>query len=78
MNKIQRLHKNGTMAFLVKKGLITPTAYRRLEIFVEVKNLEHQGVKRSHAVEVVAEKCRYSPRGVWRSLREFSTDKIRA
>lgn len=71
---IKALHENGTMAFLVKRGLITPTAYRRLEIFVEVKALESQGMKRSHAVEEVCRTCHYSERGVWRALREF-TDK---
>lgn len=73
---IKKLHEDGTMAFLVKRGLITPSAYRRLEIFVEVKSLELQGVKRSHAVEQVCQKCHYSERGVWRAIKEFSdTDK---
>jgi len=69
---IQELHENGTMNFLVKKGLITPSAFRRLEIFVEVKSLEHQGVMRSHAVEQTAKKCKVCDRVVWKSMREFT------
>ncbi len=69
---VLELHENGTMNFLVKQGLITPSAFRRLEIFVEVKNLEHQGVKHSHAIEKVAQKCNVCERTVWRSVREFS------
>ena len=69
---LKTLHEDGTMAFLVQRGLITPSAFRRLEIFVEVKALEHQGLKRSHAVEQAAEKCKVCERVVWKSLREYS------
>jgi len=69
---IQELHNNGTMSFLVKKGLVTPSAYRKIEIFVEVKNLEHQGILRSHAVEQVAKKCKVCESTVWKSLQIIS------
>jgi len=72
MTKIQQLHEDGTMAFLVKAGLITPSAYRRLEFFVEVKALENQGVNVTRAVQEVSEKCKVCEMTVWRSLKEFT------
>lgn len=71
MTRIQKLHKNGTMAFLVKQGLITPSAYRRLEIFVEVKALEREGMKKTQAVQQACLNCKVSEFTVWKSLREF-------
>lgn len=70
---IQELHENGTMNFLVKKGFITPSAYRKIEIFVEVKALEFKGIIRSHAVEQVAKKCRVCESTVWKSLHIVSS-----
>lgn len=70
---LQELHKNGTMTFLLKAGMITPSAMRKLEYFVEVKNLEHQGVKKSHAVEQVAEKCKVCTTTIWRAIRSLQS-----
>ncbi len=70
---IRELHENGSVALLVKAGIITPSAMRKLEYFVEVKNLEHQGVMKSHAVEQVAEKCRVCEDTVWKAIRSLKS-----
>ena len=69
---IIELHDNGTMNFLVKCGMISPSAFRKIEIFVEVKALENQGICRSHAVEEVAKKCKVCESTVWKSLQIVS------
>ncbi len=33
---VMELHENGTMMFLVEHGFITPSAFRKIELFVEV------------------------------------------
>lgn len=73
INPLEKLHKNGTMAFLVKRGLITPSAYRRLEIFVEVKALENQGLKKTQAIQQASLNCKVCERVVWKAMREFTT-----
>lgn len=56
------------MKDLLKKGMITPTVFRSLEIFMDVKELELSGVKRSHAVENIALKYRLCESSVWRAI----------
>lgn len=65
---VPELH-NETVCFLVQNGLMTPSALRKIEVFVEVKTLQHQGIKKTHAVEIVAEKCRMCVSDVWEAMR---------
>ncbi len=68
---VQDLYANGVMKQLLDKGIITPSTYRSLEIFIEVKNLELGGMKISHAVEEVSKKCRMSERWVGAAMRKI-------
>jgi len=68
---VKELHDNGTMNFLLQHGLITPSNFRKMEIFIEVKNQEMQGKKHSHAVEDAAKICRVCERTVWRAVNMF-------
>ena len=65
---VQELH-NETVNFLVQNGLLTPSAFRKIEVFVEVKNLQHQGIKKTHAVEIVSEKCKMCVSDVWEAMK---------
>lgn len=65
------MYANGIMKQLLDKGIITPTVYRSLEIFMEVKNLELSGKKRTHAVEEIAQKCRVCEDTVWRAIKKI-------
>lgn len=70
---VTELYESGVMKELLNRGLITPTTFRSLEIFIEVKNLEMSGDKRTHAVEKTAIKCRLSENSVWRAIRKIES-----
>ncbi len=71
----EELYQNGGLKDLLKKGWITPTTYRSVEIFLEVKNQELAGKKRTHAVKIVASSLRgkQKPQSklltVWRAIK---------
>lgn len=70
---VTELYQSGIMRELLDRGLITPSAFRSLEIFIEVKNFELSGDKRTHAVEKTAEKCKISEISVWRAIRKIES-----
>ena len=70
---VTELYESGVMKELLNRGLITPTTFRSLEIFIEVKNLEMSGDKRTHAVEKTSIKCRLSENSVWRAIRKIES-----
>lgn len=70
---VTELYQSGIMRELLQRGLITPTTFRSLEIFIEVKNLELSGNKRTHAVEKIAHKCKISEISVWRAIRKIES-----
>jgi hypothetical protein len=65
---VQELHKE-TVNFLLTNGLLTPSAHRKIEIFVEVKNLQHQGIKKTHAVQIISDKCKMCVSDVWEAMK---------
>lgn len=71
----EELYKNGGLKDLLKRGWITPTTYRSVEIFLEVKNQEMAGMKRTRAVKIVASSLggRAKPASklctVWRAIK---------
>jgi len=68
---VQEYYHNGIMKDLLNRGLITPTVYRYMDYFIEVKALEMKGVKTSHAVEQVSDKCRVCEDTVWKAMRKM-------
>jgi len=66
---ILELHENGTMNYLVRVGFITPSALRKIDLFVQVKELEDKGFCRSHAVQEVSIRAKVCESTVWKSLR---------
>lgn len=70
---VTELYQSGIMRELLNRGLITPSTFRALEIFIEVKNLELSGDKRTHAVEKIAQKDRISESSIWRAIRKIES-----
>lgn len=70
---VTELYQSGVMKELLNRGLITPTTFRSLELFIEVKNFELSGEKRTHAVEKVSQKCKVSEISIWRAIRKIES-----
>ncbi len=70
---VKELYESGVMRDLLYKGFISPSTYRSWDIFMEVRNLELSGMKRSHAVEEVHRKCRISERQVWNMIKKIES-----
>ncbi len=68
---VTELYQSGIMREMLDRGLITPSTFRSLELFMEVKDLELLGYKRTHAVEEAATKCKASERSIWRAIRKI-------
>ena len=80
---VPELYQNGVLKELLQKGIITPTVYRSIEIFMEVKSLELSGMIKSHAVVEVAMKIKgksqqdSKEKAVWRALKLIEGPKKR-
>ncbi len=74
-------YKNGTLKDMLNRGMITPTTFRSVEIFLEVKNKELTGIKRTHAVKIVASSLggKAKPQSkiitVWRAIKSIEGSK---
>jgi hypothetical protein len=80
---IPDLYQNGTLKDMLRKRMITPSTMRNVELFLEVKNQELSGVKRTRAVAMVADKIpgkakdTTKKRQVWRAINCFEGGRKR-
>lgn len=66
---VKGLFDDGTMKYLLDRGLVTPTVFNYLDIFIEVKTLQQQGMKKSEAIQEASIRCKVCERTVWTAVK---------